>query len=319
LGEQFASGEGLQDALFACPARLYQTDEMDTLFRAIKQSSDGRYESLVAVLLSVYSAANTVWVKRSKAGQRQEVIDQPSLTIFGTAVPSHYYDALSSRFLTNGLFARLLVIHADKRHAGDPVLAPIPEPVLEAARWWAAFRPGSGNLDHWHPSPATVPYTPEAKELLAEGRHQADAEYARAEQRGDEIAMAQWARANEHARKLALVYAVSENHRQPEITRSAAEWAIRFVNHLVRKMLAQANAHVADNPFHKLCLKALEAIRMAGGALSQSALLQKLKISARMAGEITNTLEQQGLITTEVEATGGRPRRMFKLIGGDLP
>ena len=36
------------------------------------------------------------------------VIDQPCLTIFGTAIPNHYYEALSERMLTNGFFARTI-------------------------------------------------------------------------------------------------------------------------------------------------------------------------------------------------------------------
>ena len=40
LGERFASGEGVQDALFQTPAMLFQTDEIDGLLQSINKSSE---------------------------------------------------------------------------------------------------------------------------------------------------------------------------------------------------------------------------------------------------------------------------------------
>ena len=56
---------------------------------------------------------------RKKAGQTEPlVIQQPSLTLFGTAVPQYFYKALSGRMLNNGLFARTLVLDAGPRSRG---------------------------------------------------------------------------------------------------------------------------------------------------------------------------------------------------------
>ena len=45
-----------------------------------------------------------------------------------------------------------------------------------------------------------------------------------------------WSRVHEQALKLALIYAVSEDHRSPRIGLAAAEWATRLALHSARRM-----------------------------------------------------------------------------------
>jgi hypothetical protein len=52
-------------------------------------------------------------------------INQPCLVVFGTAIPSHYYEALSERMLTNGFFARMIILDCGGRSPGqEPGLKP---------------------------------------------------------------------------------------------------------------------------------------------------------------------------------------------------
>src|SRR5262249_48742977 len=138
LGDRFASGEGLQDALFVTPAMLFQTDEIDGMLQSINKAKEARHESIMGTLLTMYSAANTVFPRRRKAGNDAPgVIDQPCLVIYGTAIPAHYYESLSERMLTNGFVARMVVIESGRRGIGqEPSLSAIPDRVLDTARWW---------------------------------------------------------------------------------------------------------------------------------------------------------------------------------------
>ncbi|MCL6645786.1 MAG: bifunctional DNA primase/polymerase, partial [Dehalococcoidia bacterium] len=185
LGTSFASGEGIEDRLFVQPATLFQVDEIDGLLLRVSQAKDARHEQIVSMLLQMYSAASTVYVMRAKAGRERTVIDQPCLCLFGTAVPKHFYEALSSRLLTNGFLARLLILECRRRGAGrDDTERPIPESILAAARWWADFRPG-GNLSEEHPVPTLVPHTAEAQAVFRDVRERADAEYDQAQSQND--------------------------------------------------------------------------------------------------------------------------------------
>ncbi len=319
IGGRFASGEGIQDALFAEPSMIFQTDEIDGILQSINKARDARHENLMSTLLMLYSSSNTVFPMRRKAGKESPgAIDQPCLVILGTAIPSHYYGALSDRMLSNGFFARSIILDCGVRSTGrEPRIEPLPGRVLETARWWADFRPGTGNLQDWHPEPRIVHHTSEAKEILIATRLEAEGEYAKAEVGEDEAGTTVWGRVSEHARKLALLYAVSKNHREPEIGKAAAEWACRFTTHQARRMLFMAQSHVANNPFHAECLKFLKKLRGAPGReLSHSVLLKRMKIDAKSFQMVVTTLEQRGDIVTRTETVSGGVARFYQLIDG---
>ncbi len=316
IGGRFASGEGIQDALFTEPCMLFQTDEIDGMLQSINKARDARHEGIMGTMLTLYSSANSVFPMRRKAGgESPGAIDQPCLVLFGTAIPNHYYEALSERMLTNGFFARMIILECGKRSPGqEPTILPIPDRVLETARWWADFRPDTGNLESWYPGPRTVPQTDAARAILIETRKEAEAEYARAEAATDAVGTTVWGRVSEHARKLALLHAVSADHEHPEIGEGAADWARRFVVHQTKRMLFMAQAHVADSPFHADCLKAIQKLRDApGGELSHSVLLKRMKTDAKSFLSLIATLEQRGDIVVRTQSSLTKPGRYYRL------
>jgi hypothetical protein len=317
LGERFSSGEGVQDALYLSPSMLFQTDEIDGILQSMNRSKDGRYESLMSTLLTMYSTANSVYPMRRKAGKEAPgAIDQPSLVVYGTAIPNHYYEALSERMLTNGFFSRMIILECGERGSGqEPKVLDIPERVIATARWWNDYKPGTGNLQSWHPIPTIVSQDEEGRDVLVEARMEAEREYNRAERKNDPVGTTVWGRVSEQMRKLALLYAISENHREPVITKSAAEWASRFVSHQVRRMLFMAGNHVAENSYHADCLRLIRKLQETPERqLPHSLLLKRMKMDAKSFQEMITTLEQQGDIAVSIVATTGRPQRVYKLL-----
>jgi hypothetical protein len=220
--------------------------------------------------------------------------------------------------LTNGFFARMIVVECGHRGAGqEPRLLSLPPRVLETATWWADLQTSGGNLAGGHPLPRTIPHSECATEVLIQARLQADAEYTKAVESSDPMGAAVWGRVNEHARKLALIHAVSESHQRPVIGQDAAEWASRFVMHQARRMLFMAESHVAETPFQAQCLKFREKLKNAPGQeLPHSLLLKRLKIDAKSFSALVTTLEQRGDIVVRTESTSGRPGRYYKLVAG---
>jgi len=254
---------------------------------------------------------------RRKAGlDAPGVIDQPCLVVFGTAIPNHYYEALSERMLTNGFFARTIILDCGTRARGQsPVIRPVPNRILETADWWANFQPREGNLQNWHPVPTVVPLTDEAQKILDGARSEAEDEYAKSERLADTGGMALWGRVAEHARKLALIHAISENHFEPRIGRDAAQWASDFTSHQARRMQFMTQIHVAANPFHADCLKFLEKLREAPGReLPHSVLLKRMKTDAKTFHSLVTTLEQSGDLLVRTQLTAGRPARIYGLV-----
>jgi uncharacterized protein YndB with AHSA1/START domain len=325
IGDKFASGEGIEDRLFAQPSMLFQTDEIDGLMQSINRAGDARHESILNVLLKMYTSGNALYPMRVKAGKDEPgVIDQPSLCMLGTAVPRYYYEALSMRMLNNGFFARLLILEASKRGEGqDPSCEDLPPRVVETAQWWSQYEPGGNsgaNLARWHPRPALVPETSRATAVFRELRTEADVRYARAEEKDDPTAMAIWARAYEKARKLALIYAVSENNLEPRISESAATWAWRFVDYQTRRMLFMAAQHVADGEFDAKCKRMVEVLsawrqRRGDAWMPHWDMSRRLKWSDRELDEVRDGLLGQERIEFQSGSTarGGRSGLRYRL------
>lgn len=317
LGERFASGEGIQDALFKQPSMLFQTDEIDGMLQSINKARDARHEAIMSTLLTMYSSSNSVYPMRRKAGKESPgVINQPSLTIFGTAIPNHYYEALSERMLTNGFFARMIILEAGQRGAGqEPSIRELPPRVIETARWWSDFSPGRGNLEHWHPVPKVVPHTEAAKSLLVELRREAEAEYAAAEQRQDAVGTTVWGRVSEQVRKLALLHAISANAREPSIDADAVRWARRLVMHQTRRMLYRVTDHVAENPFHAECLKLMRRLRESPGrTMARNKLMRAMHAKLADFDQMIATLLMQGDVECVEIPTRTKPAQGYRLL-----
>ena len=321
IGDTFASGEGIEDRLFIHPSVLFQTDEIDGLMTKINLGKDARHEGVMNVLLKMYTSASSLYPMRVKAGKEAGVIDQPCLCIFGTAVPKHYYEALSLKMLSNGFFARMLIMETGKRGKGqDVAVREPPESVLATAQWWADFSPGEkrSNLADWHPIPKVVECTPDAADVLRAFRERAEIEYGLAEDKVDQASMAIWARANEKARRLALIYACSANHTAPCVTADAVRWACEFVDHQTRRMLFMTGAYVAENDFDGRCKKLVATLRKwrekHGDAwMPFWQLNRKHPWSERDHEEVRTTLLNQRLIEYQEKKTGGTPQRLYRL------
>lgn len=265
LGDKFASGEGIQDAMNLTPSMLFQNDEIDGILISLNKSRDGRFESIMGTLLTMYTSSGSVYPMRRKAGKQSGgIIDQPHLTIFGTATPKYYYESLSERMLSNGFFARMMVVDIGYRGTGQDagLVDTMPKRILETAKWWDDFCPGQrrGNLISFHPKPEVITMTDAARDVLDEFRYMADSEYAKSETENDESAKSIWGRANENARKLALLYAASESYQSPKISQQGATWAVRFAEHQIRRMLYLVGQHVFENEFDKKCKQMLQIL-----------------------------------------------------------
>lgn len=316
LGDKLASGEGLQDALKAHPSLLFQTDEFDTLLQAMAKARDHRYESIMAMLLTLYTASNSVMPLRRLSGDSSPgVIQQPHLVVLGTAIPKHYYASLSERMLTNGLAARLMIFDAGRRGPGQrPTPIDPPKEILDVARWWAkenAHRRTGSEA----PKPRTVPESPEATELKERVRAETEREYAAAEACTNECAMTVWARVYEHACKLSLLYAVSENAEDPVISADAVQWATDLVFYLARRSLADIEAHASESRFDASLRKCLRIIGgMPQQSIERSDLLKRMSIKAGELNEIVDTLMQREEICEDRRMTTGRTATIYRRI-----
>ncbi len=326
LGDKFASGQGIQDALLRSNAMLFQNDEMDGVLRQINFDRDNKLESIPNILLTLYTSADAVYPIRVKAGQKEaSSIDQPHLTLFGTATPQYFYESLSQRMLTNGLFARMMIVDIGKRGRGQrPGSARhVPDSILQKARWWAEFQPGraGGNLHQLHPDPRAVPLTPEAEEAVDRLQWMGEDEYAKADAAGDEMSRTAWSRTCENAKKLALLYACSENHENPVIALPAVEWATEFAMHQTRRQLYLAATYVATSEFDGECKKVLRFLKRCRDSgktrdypTPDWKLRRHLALSPNVYDNVTEALSKQQRMAFRTIPTKTKPRAGWVLL-----
>ena len=261
IGDAFASGEGLEDALFMHPSMLFQADEFDCIFNTLKYSKDNRAESINEKLLKFYGASNTIYPLRKKASAKKKDgtvheiahIVNPNLVLLGTAIPQYFYESLSRRVLENGLVARCIIVEAGKRgEAGNPQPITPSDSLIRAATYLANLDV-NGNLTNEYPKPLIITETPEATAALREVQQECDRRYNFYEAQNEGAAKALWARAHEKVCKLAMLHGISGNVYNPLITEKSVRWAWKFIDHLTRRMLYLADSYVYENVFDEKC------------------------------------------------------------------
>ena len=303
-GDTFASGAGLQDELFVNRVKLYQSDEFDYLLKQIKSGMAGS-ETLVSELLTIYSSAGGTKKMRSKAKTVDDkatfnVIDQPHLTIYGTAVPEHFYNAVTETMLSNGLFARMLVLEAGKRNQGHRVkVKPIPSKILEVASYWANYTQSEGNLSSLSCQPVVIPETPQGSIILEQAMRYAEGEYEKCYYKRDQAGMATWARFSEHVPKMALLHAISKNPYNPIVCHESAGWAFDIVKAIITRMLYIVSNKMARTDFQSLTTRLLALLETDTKSITRAKALKELGIKPTELIEVEQALVLQDSIVIE--------------------
>ena len=337
LTEDFKSGSGLEDALYLKPSILFQRDEIDTLFKILKMAKEENSETLMARLLNIYGSSNGSiklrnlslprsellrMKKEMQANGREEdaapLVLNPYLTVFGTAVPQFFFEALDRRMLANGMVARCLILDAGRRGPRQrSAFITIPESLKEAVRTIRDYHgEDDGNLAGvTRPSMRLLTATDGANRMLDEIDERHDALYNECAERRDLVPMAFWARATEKVIKLAMLYAISSNVKDPVITEEGVAWAEEFVRFLTEQALFMAQRYSYENPFDEKCQKAVRYLTEAGGEYDHGALLKRMHESKETFQQIMDTLVESGSVVAEWHPTGGRTRKTYRLAG----
>ena len=322
IGDAFASGEGLEDALFMHPSMLFQADEFDCIFNTLKYSKDNRAESINEKLLKFYGASNTIYPLRKKASAKKKDgtvheiahIVNPNLVLLGTAIPQYFYESLSRRVLENGLVARCVIVEAGKRgEAGNPQPITPSDSLIRAATYLANLDV-NGNLTNEYPKPLIITETPEATAALREVQQECDRRYNFYEAQNEGAAKALWARAHEKVCKLAMLHGISSNVYNPLITEKSVRWAWKFIDHLTQRMLYMADRYVYENIFDEKCQRAIRKLQEHGGRLPHSKLLRLLHESADSMKKIAETLQEKGTIQVEYDSSVRPAAKIYRLV-----
>lgn len=301
--DSIASGQGLEDAMAESPSLLLQCDEADTLLTAMRGEGSNA-SKMNEMILRFFSEAKSAHAMRQKAGDgKVRIIPQPHLTLFATGIPKFFYSALTAKSLENGLLGRCLFIESDEFYPlGDPIETPLPESVVETAKFWAEQErraQASGEI-----TPYVIGETPEANAKLRQLKDTCDEVTKRLMASDLGTAAALYVRIPEKATKLALLYALSANPTNPVVSLEAIDWGAKVVTHLTKRMLYMAQFYVAEGKFDRLKKRAMAFLASAGGRLDRTSFLRKLKIDAITFKKLILTLEMSDLVESEIGEYG---------------
>jgi hypothetical protein len=315
--EGFASHAGVASAIITRPANLFLLDEFGRFLSAINNPKAPPYlVQIISVLLKLYSSSGGTYQTDNYAdSERLQTVDQPGAGMYATSVPESVFESFSYEAITGGLLSRLLVFEGDpkpKRNPGE-ISEEIPQDILDHARKWAMVEAGS--FFPVHPDPMVVPVTPEAQEVF-EGFTQEIDDIVTPATSGGKIDLgnysAIWTRAEEKARKIALVLACSQGVEGIRIDKPEAEYGVQLVKYLTKKLLWLAARLISAGPFDTVRRRILNLVSDAKeeGILLSDVVRNTQDIPKRFREDaITNLLEGGLVLKTTIQKSikKGRP------------
>ena len=309
----FASKEAIEDMLKRTPTLLWQCDEMDGLLKSMDGYTNDNSRRLMEVLLELYTTSSSSYTTRLKAGlETIDTIPNPNLNLFGTCIPKNFYDSMSEKMMSNGLFGRMLVVEDNTERRPNNNIERnknIPSTIAKTAGYWWT----QGTYGHDPMAPPVKKFyehSPMAKDLVLGIRGIYDKEYERCRINGDSMGTSVWGRAFELTNKLALIHTCSEDWQSKTIEWWNVEWACKLVDHQCRRMLFKAGEKVYGTNHEQNSNKLIEILRrVKDRTMKRSQITTKMRhLTPHELSGILDTLEEADIIT-RYKSTGGRGRK----------
>jgi hypothetical protein len=296
--DELASDAGLVKAVEKNPAILFQIDEFGRYLRTMGDPKRAPHlYNVITALMKFFSCADGIYKGKAYADPNRNVeILYPCVGLYATTVPDNLYQGITLESLKDGFYARMLLFDTDelpKRQRKSS--RSVPQDIIEIAKYWDTFNP-TGNLHDQFPEPLEIQTTAGGQDVFDELAIQVDEQLAKMS-----LYSSVWARAEEKACRLALIYACSANPESPVIDQAAAQWACGLSEHITRKMIYIADQWVSDGHFDEKQKKVLRVIKSAGGRISQSQLGEKTRsLQKKERAEIIDNLIDIGAIRKEL-------------------
>jgi len=277
-----SSGEAIEETLYRTPCALFQIDEIQKTLQNLKDERNSLALSISRFLMTLYTASGSDHTMRLKATDPQSigrVIADPSLTLFATGISRDSFKALTPSVIKEGLLGRCLMLDSEIEGELNTFSEGRPEPTKnliataqEIAGPGGVF--GSGNA----PSPTRVPYADGVGERINEINNEIAQRKKACHKRLDEIGEALWARASEKVTKLALISAVSATREKPTIRKEDVEWAWKFVQCLVQRMVHRVDTYMTNGKVEEICQKIIEYLIVKGGTCTRRDLFRAKRL-----------------------------------------
>ena len=321
-GEDVSSDSAILTALNRNPACLFQFDEIGHFFATATAKNAATYQRAIPVTLTkLYSSSGTTYLGKEYADERAERrdIEQPCACVYGTSVPSRLYEGITPAEIRDGFLGRMLIFQS---HDADPdpvdrAPVPPPRPILEMVEAWFNRKTtpeGVGNIAAVsRPHPMVVEDQADAVEVFMAFREKCRHAKRELAQRHEDLD-ALWGRAEENARKIALIVACGCEFGGPVVSGEVAAWSCDLVGRLVDDLVRAVRLSVSESDYGRKRLQIMSAIQGAGSeGTSKSSLARRFRgIRKRERDEMIEDMVLAGDVEIVQVETSGRPATMYR-------
>ena len=315
--ERIGSHAGIISAMAEQWNMLFQVDEIQHLAMAMQSKSSPHLVQIASVLMQIFSSADSIWTGDAYGDRRKvKTLSYPHLVLFGTAVPEGFWESMTEANLKGGLIGRCLVFESSKYvEYQDPQDAEIPQLIIDRVATWLNLQTHTGNLSSY--SEGGCPIKIRRNEDAHKRLHEHTVKISKRRMTEEPITAAIWSRAAEKTVKLALLFACSRCAPGfvPVIQLCDADLAIRLNNWITRRMLQQADRHVAASPFGQQVNEMRTLLRSKLEPWTMNEITRKTRgLKPRERNDILQTLILAGQILQGEKETGGRTATTFLAI-----
>jgi len=257
-GNRIASSRGLFVRLMQEKGVLfYLLDEIGHMLGGLTSGKAGVYQrDIMTMFTELFSCANSAYSGGDYADPKfrgndegGELIDQPCLNVYGVTVPEIFFNAMASSNRLDGFLPRWLVFHSDNPDPDMEMRTINTEPPEELSKKILELRnmptnvDPQGNVDAISKvRPMVVTHSEEAAKCIGAYMRTVKKRrtWGRRENDGSDMF---WARAVEHAMKLALVASAGEATTSGE----AMRWSVATVDKAIAALVEKSNEMISDN------------------------------------------------------------------------
>jgi len=220
---------------------------------------------------------STMMATESQKKALQVEVKSPSLTIIGMTTPETFYEAIGAKDVASGFLNRLLIVESKRPRelSRVPENIDVPSSVVGWIKAVSVAEGKGGNLQdngaEFPPEPVLVAFNGAARRLFnAYEQTLVDRQNASSPMIADMMN-----RSREIAMRLSLIVAVSLG--DAEITETAAQWAIDYVEFYLTQTLGIMDVNLSEGDTDGLRKLVADAIVKSGSAgLKMAELLKKV-------------------------------------------
>ena len=282
--EEVSGDAGIITYVEKAPRGMMLLDEISALIDATKAvGAQSHVKGVPPLLLKLFSASNGLFQGKAYADTKRQriIIDQPSVSLYGSCTPQGLTESLRMSDLTNGLLSRIVIFDAGDNDPAkqEPSRADPPQSVIDWITAWDRISPVENVVARVGGSPVISPrvigLTPRARAVAEEFDKEMDAAKKKARSRGTDSL---YVRAHEYALKFALIRACASVYPRkseggaPEIDLSeicvdepTMRWAIALARSTVKHMESMSG-RVADTPFQRQVSNILDLLHSRGAS-----------------------------------------------------